>query len=74
MKREGRPSETAILNSRVIDRPIRPMFPKGTRTEVQIISTIMSSSGLSDFGWYGITGASLSIMLAGVKEFEGPVA
>lgn len=74
MKREGRPSETAILNSRVIDRPIRPMFPKGTRTEVQIISTIMSSSGLSDFGWYGITGASLSVMLAGVKEFEGPVA
>jgi polyribonucleotide nucleotidyltransferase len=34
----------------------------------------MSSSGLSDFGWYGVTGASLSVMLAGVKEFEGPVA
>lgn len=50
------------------------MFPKGTRTETQIISTIMSSSGLSDFGWYGVTGASLSVMLAGVKEFEGPVA
>jgi polyribonucleotide nucleotidyltransferase len=74
MKREGRPSEAAILNSRVIDRPIRPMFPKGTRTEFQIISTIMSSSGLSDFGWYGVSGASLSIMLAGVQEFEGPVA
>lgn len=74
MKREGRPSEASILNSRVIDRPIRPMFPKATRTDTQIISTIMSSSGLSDFGWYGITGASLSVMLAGVKEFEGPVA
>lgn len=74
MKREGRPSETSILNSRVIDRPIRPMFPKGTRTEVQIISTIMSSSGVSDFGWYGVTGASLSVMLAGVKEFEAPVS
>lgn len=74
MKREGRPSENSILTSRVIDRPIRPMFPKGTRTEFQIISTIMSSSGLSDFGWYGVTGASLSIMLAGVKEFEGPIA
>lgn len=49
MKREGRPSDTAILTSRLIDRPIRPMFPKYTRTEVQIISTIMSSSGLSDF-------------------------
>lgn len=74
MKREGRPSEASILNSRLIDRPIRPMFPKGTRTDTQIISTIMSSSGLSDFGWYGVTGASLSVMLAGVKEFEGPVA
>lgn len=74
MKREGRPSEASILNSRVIDRPIRPMFPKGTRTDTQIISTIMSSSGLSDFGWYGVTGASLSVMLAGVTEFEGPVA
>ncbi len=74
MKREGRPSETSIINSRVIDRPIRPMFPKGTRTEVQIISTIMSSSGASDFGWYGVTGASLSILLAGVKEFEAPVS
>ncbi len=70
MKREGRPSEASILNSRVIDRPIRPMFPKGTRTDTQIISTIMSSSGTSDFGWYGVTGASLSVMLAGVKEFE----
>ncbi len=74
MKREGRPSEASILNSRVIDRPIRPMFPKNTRTDTQIISTIMSSSGLSDFGFYGVTGASLSIMLAGVREFEGPVA
>lgn len=73
-KREGRPSEAAILNSRLIDRPIRPMFPKGTRTEVQIISTIMSSSGVSDFGFFGITGASLSLMLAGVTDFEGPIA
>ena len=48
MKREGRPSETAILNSRLIDRPIRPMFPKGTLNDIQIISTIMSSSGTSD--------------------------
>ena len=73
-KREGRPSEAAILNSRLIDRPIRPMFPKNTRTEVQVISTIMSSSGASDFGFFGITGASLSLMLAGVNDFEGPIA
>ena len=49
MKREGRPSEAAILNSRMIDRPIRPMFPKGTLNEIQVISSIMSSSGTSDF-------------------------
>lgn len=74
MKREGRPSEAAILNSRLIDRPIRPMFPKGTINDIQIISTIMSSSGTSDYGFYGITGASLALQLAGVTEFEGPVA
>ncbi|EKD29623.1 MAG: hypothetical protein ACD_78C00334G0006 [uncultured bacterium (gcode 4)] len=74
MKREGRPSETAILNSRLIDRPIRPMFPKGTLNDIQIISTIMSSSGTSDYGFYGVTGASLALQLAGVTEFEGPVA
>lgn len=49
MKREGKPSENAVLNSRLIDRPIRPMFPKGVRNEVQIIATILSSSGASDF-------------------------
>ena len=48
-KRETRPSETAVLNSRLIDRPIRPMFPKGVQNEVQIIATILSSSGTSDF-------------------------
>lgn len=70
MKREGRPSDTAILNSRLIDRPIRPMFPKGTINDIQIISTILSSSGASDYGFYGITGASLALQLAGVTEFE----
>lgn len=74
MKREGRPSDTAILNSRLIDRPIRPMFPKGTINDIQIISTILSSSGASDYGFYGITGASLALQLAGVTEFEWPVA
>lgn len=58
----------------MIDRPIRPMFPKGTINDIQIIATIMSSSGTSDYGFYGITGASLAIQLAGVSEFEGPVA
>ncbi|MDD2486776.1 MAG: polyribonucleotide nucleotidyltransferase [Candidatus Gracilibacteria bacterium] len=74
MKRESRPSEVAVLNSRLIDRPIRPMFPKGTVNEVQIISSIMSSSGISDYGFYGVTGASLALMLSGSTEFEGPVS
>lgn len=74
MKREARPSEVAVLNSRIIDRPIRPMFPKWVTNEVQIISTILSSSGSSDYGFYGVTGASLSLMLSGTTEFEWPVS
>lgn len=73
-KRESRPSEAAILNSRIIDRPIRPMFPKWTLNEIQIISTILSSSWVSDFWFYGITWASLSLMLAWVTDFEWPVS
>lgn len=73
-RREGRPSEQAILTSRLIDRPIRPLFPNDTRNEVQIISTILSANSQSDFGYAGITGASLSILLSGVEGFEGPVS
>lgn len=74
MKREARPSEVAVLNSRIIDRPIRPMFPKWIANEVQIISTILSSSGTSDYGFYGVTGASLALILSGTTEFEWPVS
>ncbi|PID84275.1 hypothetical protein CSB09_01720, partial [Candidatus Gracilibacteria bacterium] len=74
MKREGRPSDASIITSRMIDRPIRPMFSSSTRSEIQIISTILSSTGESEFGWYGITGASLSLQLAGVTDFEAPVS
>lgn len=73
-KREARPSTTAILTSRLIDRPIRPMFPKGTTNEVQIIPTIYSATGKSDFGVWGILGASIALQLAGVHQFEGPVS
>lgn len=74
MKRESKPSENATLNSRIIDRPIRPMFPKWTVSEVQIISTIMSSSGKSDYWFYWITWASLALILSWSKEFEWPVS
>lgn len=74
MKRESRPSENATLNSRLIDRPIRPMFPKWTMNEVQIISTIMSSSWTSDYWFFWITWASLAILLSWTTEFEWPVS
>ncbi|MCH2189075.1 polyribonucleotide nucleotidyltransferase [Candidatus Gracilibacteria bacterium] len=73
MKREGRPSEAAILASRLIDRPIRPMFPKGIVNDTQIIATILSSDGSKDMGFQGITGASIALMMSGAP-FEGPVA
>jgi polyribonucleotide nucleotidyltransferase len=73
-KREARPTTSAILNSRLIDRPIRPMFPKGTTNEVQIIPTIYSATGKQDFGVWGITGASIALQLAGVHQFEDAVS
>lgn len=73
MKREGRPSEAATLTSRMIDRPIRPMFPKGIINDTQIIATTMSSDGERDMGAWGITGASLGLLQTGAP-FEGPVA
>lgn len=69
-KREARPSTTAILTSRLIDRPIRPMFPKNVINEVQVIPTIYSATGKQDFGVWGITGASIALQLAGVTDFE----
>ena len=55
MKREAKPSDTATLISRLIDRPIRPMFPKGIINDTQIIATTMSSDGERDMGAWGIT-------------------
>lgn len=72
-RREGRPSEAATLTSRLIDRPIRPMFPKGFINDTQIIAMALSSSGVSDLGFFGITWASLALMMTWAP-FEGPVA
>jgi polyribonucleotide nucleotidyltransferase len=72
-RREGRPSEAATLTSRLIDRPIRPMFPKGFINDVQIIVSALSSSNESDLGFLGISGASIALMQTGAP-FEGPVA
>jgi len=73
MKREARPSDNATLTSRMIDRPIRPMFPKGTVNDTQILCTTLSSDNNCELGSWGITTASLALMLAGAP-FEGPVA
>ncbi len=73
IKREGRPSELAILRSRMIDRPIRPMFPKGYRNEVQLIVTPLSLDGTIDPAVLGINAASAAMMISGAP-FEGPLA
>lgn len=73
IKRETKPSELAVLTSRLIDRPIRPMFPKGFINDVQIIATVLSSNNESDLWFFGITWASLAIMMAWAP-FEWPVS
>ena len=73
MKREARPSDNATLTSRMIDRPIRPMFPKGIINDTQIICNVLSSDWESEQGSWGITSASLWLLMAGAP-FEWPVA
>jgi polyribonucleotide nucleotidyltransferase len=71
-KREGRPTEKEILTSRLIDRPLRPLFPKGFRNEVQIIATVMSLDPAVDPDIPAMIGASAAVALAGVP-FNGPI-
>jgi len=72
IKREGRPSELGILRSRMIDRPIRPMFPKGYKNEVQIIVSPLSLDDTIDPAVLGLNAASAALMLTGAP-FEGPL-
>lgn len=71
-KREGRPSEKETLTCRLIDRPIRPLFPKGFKNEVQIIASVMSLDPLIDPDIPALIGASAAITLSGVP-FNGPI-
>jgi len=71
-KREGRPSEKETLTSRLIDRPLRPLFPKGFTNEVQIIATVISLDPEIDPDIASIIGASAALALSGVP-FMGPV-
>ncbi len=71
-RREGRPSEAEILTCRLIDRPIRPLFPKGFTNECQIVATVVSMSGDIDPEIPAIIGASAALSIAGVP-FAGPL-
>lgn len=71
-KREGRPSEKAILTCRLIDRPIRPLFPKGYTDEVQIIATVMSIDPEVNPDIVAMIGASAALELSGMP-FQGPI-
>ncbi|MFP8488385.1 polyribonucleotide nucleotidyltransferase [Gracilimonas sp. Q87] len=73
MKREGRPSEKEVLASRLIDRSIRPLFPKGYLCETQIISSVLSSDGENDGDVLGGFGASAALHISDAP-FEGPMA
>ena len=71
-KREGRPSEKETLTSRLIDRPIRPLFPEGFTNEVQVIVTVMSSNPEVDPDIPALIGASAALAISGVP-FAGPI-
>jgi len=73
VKREGRPSEFAILNARMIDRAIRPLFPKDFRNDVQVVITVLSIDNENDPSILGMIGASAALMMAGAP-IESPVA
>ncbi|MED3800877.1 polyribonucleotide nucleotidyltransferase [Lysinibacillus xylanilyticus] len=73
IKREGRPSEKAILASRLIDRPIRPMFPDGFRNEVQVISMVMSNDPDCTSEMAAMVGSSLALTISDIP-FDGPIA
>jgi len=71
-KREGRPSEKETLTSRLIDRPIRPLFPEGFKNEVQVVATVVSLNPDVDSDIPAMLGASAALVLSGVP-FGGPI-
>ncbi len=71
-RREGRPSEKEILTSRLIDRPLRPLFPEGFYNEVQIVATVVSSDSQIDSDIPAMIGASAALAISGIP-FDGPI-
>ncbi|MCD8511649.1 MAG: polyribonucleotide nucleotidyltransferase [Bacillus sp. (in: Bacteria)] len=73
IKREGRPSDHAVLTSRLIDRPIRPLFPDGFRNDVQVISIVMSNDQDAPAEMAAMLGSSLALSISNIP-FSGPIA
>ena len=73
MKREGRPSENAILTARVIDRPMRPLFPKDLRNDVSIVSTVLSVEQDNEPEFCAMIGSSAAVSISDIP-FNGPIA
>jgi polyribonucleotide nucleotidyltransferase len=73
LKREGKPSEAAILSARMIDRPIRPLFPPNYREKVHIVATVLSADNEHCPSIAGLLGASAALMMSAVP-FQGPIA
>lgn len=73
IRREGRPSEHAILTCRLTDRPIRPLLPKNWRREIQVIITVLSADQENDSNLLGIIGASAALGISSIP-FEGPIS
>ncbi|MFI5236390.1 MAG: polyribonucleotide nucleotidyltransferase [Ignavibacteriales bacterium] len=73
IKREGRPTEKEILSSRLIDRPIRPLFPEHFKNETQVIAFVLSYDGQNDSDILGAIGASAALTISDIP-FDGPIA
>src|SRR5690606_7669686 len=73
IKREGRPSEKAILAARLIDRPIRPLFPEGFRNEVQVVAMVLSVDQDCSPEVAALLGSSLALSISDIP-FDGPIA
>ncbi len=71
IKREGRPSDEATLAARMMDRPLRPLFPEGYKNDVQIVATILSADENHDVGIMAMVGSSIALCLSGIP-FNGP--
>lgn len=72
-RREGRPTEKEILSARLIDRPIRPMFPEGWRADTQVVATVFSADDKNEPNSLGMVGASAALLLSDIP-FDGPVS